>query len=265
MKLSIILLLALICGPATVTADRLIRYLFPLASTSCTATDNAKIDAVFNPVRRELGTSPDSERALASLDCKRTCARYVPGTCRVAGCSATSRRELSEAGGDRELQVQPTCTDAMRSINAKLGALIDTYGVSNSCRLAINSSNRRASCFDDVIYGVVEAVTLWNIGSSPPTVMANHMENDMYICASTTFNIEARVNPCVDFVNFRLTGPNYSRTHTEDGIPYSLFGDDDSNRMYGRKLSRTGWYNLVVTPDGFTDKAHDLWFYIGDC
>ena len=139
--------------------------------------------------------------------------------------------------------------------------------VTESCQRFLNPMYRTVTCFDNVIYGVVENVRLWNMSASltKPVLISDNLTDKFSICKSFIFNIEAMVNNCVDFVNFKVEGPNFSRDHTEDDVPYSLFGDSDTNVMYGKKVYYSGLYNLTVIPDGIISKMRTIQLNVMKC
>jgi hypothetical protein len=270
MKLYIISLLFF--GPTIVLADRVIRFTFNSTQT-CTAADNIKIDAIFDTalvVRRQLRDSTSTHRGL-SLYCKNNCAGTVPYTCRATGCSGYAGRRASDTAGttdERALQVPlPTCATQVSAVDAKLDLLISTNAVSTSCKAFLNKSLRKRECFDDVVYGVLESIRLWNVTNvAKPTVISNDVTTNLTICKSLKFNLEAVVNPCVNFVKFRVVGPsgsNYFLNRTENSIPYTMFSSVNG-AMGGRDMDFPGTYNFTIVPDGFVTKMRAFSFKVSD-
>ena len=260
----------LLLGPTMmVTAERKIKYLFNSTTDSCTEADMDKVEAIFlSPLpvvrdRRQLRSviSHEPQRELWPRKCANDCELIARGRCHVTDCK----------GYRRELQLPAskffTCTEETNDIDQKIQLLIDNQQVSESCQKFLAPMYREVSCYDNVIYGVVENVRLWNMSASltKPILITDNLVNKFSICKSLVFNIEAKVNNCVDFVRFQMDGPNYSRDHTEDDVPYSLFGDSDANIMFGKRLYYSGLYNLTITPDGIESKKHTIQLNVMKC
>jgi hypothetical protein len=274
MKLNIIVSIAFCTS--LVTADRMIRFIFnngtsPSTSQVCSTADIDKIDAIFNPVeRRHLRTPINATRALASLTakCKDNCRGFATGTCRATGCRV-KRRVLNDNTNDRDRQV--TCVDQIKAINDELNNLISINAVSENCKSFIDPILRFASCYDDVVYGEIESLALWKITSASTThqtlISSNVSLTGLTVCNNMYFNIEAKVNDCVDFVRFSIVGPGtYRYDQSENVVPYTVFGDDsDENKIYGRRLSNIGSYTLTITPDGLVTKRKILTFKVKAC
>jgi hypothetical protein len=262
MKLSVITLLFF--GPTLVSAARMVRFFFNSTQT-CTVADSSKIDAIFNAVvpRRQLRvSSKNAHRELWAAYCKDNCAGYVSGQCRATNCNGY-RRRAAEADNEGELQV--SCADQIQLMNDKMNLLVTTDAVSESCKAYLDPSLRTAECYDDVIYGELENIRLWNMTTTTPTLITNNMLSGYTICKSLTFTIEAKVNPCVDFVNFTMVGPvgaNYLREHTENVVPYALFDSTTNGTMLGKKLYNSGNYTLTIVPDGFKNKTKEIVFTV---
>ena len=252
----------------TVTAERKIKYLFNSTTDSCTTYDLDLIDAIFsNPLRtRRQLRSPNTEQSqrdmLRSRKCSSDCAGVVRGYCHVSDCLGF-RRELQSPTTSKFF----TCAEETNDIDQRLQKLIDNKEVTESCQNFLHPSNREVSCYDNVIYGAIENVRLWNMSASltNPELITDDLTDMFPICKSLLFSIEAKVNTCVDFVHFRMDGPKYSRDHTEDDVPYSLFGDSDSNQMYSRRLYNSGIYNLTIVPDGLESKKRTIQLNVLKC
>jgi hypothetical protein len=259
-------------GPTTlVSAERKIKYLFNSTTDSCTSEDLDKVEAIFTsprPVVRELrhlrsATSRQlGQRGLWPRKCASDCAGRARGYCIVTDCYGY-RRELQDSNSSKFF----TCGEEMDDIDRKLQLLIDNQEVTESCQRFLDPMYREVSCYDNVIYGVVESVLLWNMSTAltKPVLITDDLKDGFSMCKSQVFNIEAKVNNCVDFVRFQMEGPNYSRDHTEDDVPYSLFGDSDTNVMFGKRLYYSGIYNLTIIPDGMESKTRTIQLKILKC
>jgi hypothetical protein len=263
MKLYIITLLCM--GPMIASAERMIRFTFNSTQT-CTAADTIKIASIFNPtVRRQLRVSNNADRELGQR-CQSSCGSMVPPFCFGTGCSDSGRRNLQSA--DFNL----TCHEEVSALDTKLNLLINNNEVSGSCKLFLAGANRKRECYNDVVYGVIESILVWNMtDSAKPTLITDNMHNGFTVCKSQAFAIEAKVNPCVDFVNFHMIGSSssssgYFLNRTENKIPYTLFASSAQSNMVGMKMDNWGFYNLTVTPDGFETKKKSIYFSVlGRC
>jgi hypothetical protein len=274
----------LLFGPQTmmVTAERKIKYLFNSTTDSCTSADIEKVTAIFSsrtlPVLRErrqlLRSSTNVQQAQRELwprKCANDCAGKAPGWCQVTDCYGY-RRELqapasSSTSSNTTASKFFTCGEETDDIDHKLQMLINNQEVTESCQKFLDPKYREVSCYDNVIYGVVENVRLWNMSASltKPVLITDDLKDNFPICKSLVFNIEAKVNNCVDFVHFQMEGPNFSRDHTEGDVPYSLFGDSDTNVMFGKRLYYSGLYNLTIIPDGITSKTRTIQLNVLKC
>ena len=283
-------------------AERLIRMLFnngtsPTEATMCNTADDAQIDKVFEPIKRErylreaASTTTDvdvsstdieveethANRALYPASCKKNCAGYATGTCRATNCKGYRKKDR------RQLQ-NLTCTDQVDAVHAELDLVMAK--VSSTCAVYLTRANRKAECFDDVIYGVVENFVLWksdtvnkkytsSFGSMNPmqhpfTMVsglksAGTVLDGFNICHYDRINIEAVVNPCVKFINATLTHPGgFTASRTEGQIPYTVFGDD-ANTPNGRELPVLGKYTFTAIPDNFYYKKTSITFNVVRC
>ena len=283
-------------------ADRLIRMLFnngtsPTEATMCSTADDDHIDKVFQLIKGErylreaASTTTDvdvsstdieleethADRELYPASCKKNCAGYATGTCRATNCKGYRKKDR------RQLQ-NLTCTDQVDAVHAELDLVMAK--VSSTCAVYLTRANRKAECFDDVIYGVVENFVLWksdtvnkkytsSFGSMNPmqhpfTMVsglksAGTVLDGFNICHYDRINIEAVVNPCVKFINATLTHPGgFTASRTEGQIPYTVFGDD-ANTPNGRELPVLGKYTFTAIPDNFYYKKTSITFNVVRC
>jgi hypothetical protein len=263
MKLSHLTLLFF--GPTMASAVRMVRMLFNSTQT-CTSEDDILIDAIFDPGmrRRQRSTSNNNKQRELSKYCKNNCAGKMPRTCRASGCAGYDDRRAARTGNsnndERELQI--SCDDQIQLMNDRMNLLISTDAVSESCKEYLDPAFRTSQCYDDVIYGEIENIQLYNV-STPmlPVLMTDNLQSGFSICRSLFFNIEVTVNPCVDFIHFNTVGPggpNYARNSTDNTFPYTMFAGSVNGTMVGRKLFYAGVYTLTITPDGFDRKKRVL-------
>jgi hypothetical protein len=274
-----------------VSAEPMVRFVFNdgrapsyFEGTSCSSTENALIDAVFDikkllgRVRRQLRTSstnitsteslivpPEEEsRELYPRKCKNNCLGLATGTCRATNCLGYRRRELTDKRGEhknRDLQEMqcPALVDLMHS-------KLDELKISPTCQKFLDRSKRVTTCFDDVIYGEIEGVRLWKVSLLWSTVLQERMPSSGYsFCRSTTFNLESINNDCVENAHMELRGPNnYVYTNYQTNAPYTLFNDLGIT-MLGKRMSMAGEYTLSITPDGFDYKKKIFKFTLRNC
>jgi hypothetical protein len=256
------------------SAERMIRFTFNSTQT-CTDADAVKIGAIFNPaVRRQLRESNNAHRGLNQY-CKENCGSVVAPRCYATGCAGYTGRRLSslEDNNDRDLQnINSTCRENVFALNAKIDLLIKNNEVSESCKLFLATPNRRRECYDDVMYGLIETIRVWNMTDpTAPTLITDNMRNSFSICNTQAFTIEAKVNSCVDYVNFQMVGASssssgYFLNRTEDNAPFTVFDSASQGNMVGVKLDKWGGYNLTITPDGFESKKKFVSFWVmGRC
>ena len=257
--------------------------------TYCTSTENTLIDSVFDlksllGIRRQLrapsanGASPTSSaimtvpttsktesRELYPRKCKNNCAGLATGTCRATDCVGYRRRELTDkrdgVDTDRDLQ-EAQCPALVELVHSKLDAL----GISSTCRKFLDKSKRVTTCLDDVIYGEIEGVRLWQVSFFRSTVLQESMPSSGYsFCKSTSFNLESINNDCVDNALMVLKGPNnYEYINHETSDDYTLF-QDFGITMMGQKMTTPGVYTLSITPDGFEYKEKTFTFTVKNC
>ena len=173
-------------------------------------------------------------------------------------CYATGCRGYDGTIKNRELNT--VCDTVLASINQKLDAL----AVSNSCKNYLHKDKRKSECYDDVRYGEVFGAKFITFSTQ---AAVNLPFSGFSFCRSTTFNIAAVLNDCVDVAGFSLSGPNgYSRGSFENNYPYSVFGDDtDTGKFYGGSLPHLGLYTLIIKPDNYVEKQKTLTFTVNNC
>jgi hypothetical protein len=279
MKLSIVAIaltfVAVVVGPNVVHADRMIRILFnngldDASSGSCNTADNLKIDTIVtlsgynitygkrnllrSDKKNDLPDDHERELQLWPPKCKNNCAGWATRTCRATDCVGY-RRQLGKAAtptNQRGLDSGKSfsCDTQKNYLDTELNKLVTNNLVSASCATWLTKP-RNITCYDDVVYGVVEYFKLWKTDTNPKTLVnANYMGQD--ICRSTELNFEVITNECVDFLLTSLKGPNnYYKEMGEDIVPYMLFG-------VGNNLPHVGQYNLTALPDGIVEKAKHL-------
>ena len=290
-----------------VLGERMIRFAFndgipPLPYLNeCSAADFRLIDPLFNittvkrhrNLRRSIHEleeleEPEQEQGHRELPtypgkCKEYCAGMARGTCRATGCKGYRRnlQDIQEAG-------QLTCDAQVNGIHDALDALIVAKGgklLSMPCQRFLKRSRRKALCLDDVVYGEITGFTFVTaavqlkvlIITTPPIVTAfqQNAKSGYSFCSSVPFNIEIGVNPCVNFVNMTLTGPNnYLLTRTDNSHPMTLF--ENATATSGTGLLRSsfpdgiqyldpGSYSLRAQPDNFLYKEKILNFRVMAC
>jgi hypothetical protein len=234
----------------------------------CNTADNALIDQIFNittPVRNLRSGERDDPRLLQSpsIHCRRECAGQQ-GWCRAWGCTHVNM------GGGRELQTT-TCADDIKDINRRLDALVSTNAVSSGCK-AVLLAPRVPTCYDDIVFGVVEQLVLWN--GDTDTIIKSDVKSGVEICKGMGFNIEVITNPCVNFITYKVTSNlGYNYTSHENTVPYMTFKPnrtlaptwDWKNDVFGKSNLRDATYTLTVTPDGYVSKMHTLVFRVVNC
>lgn len=314
----IVLLLGNDCQ--VVLAERMVQFTFndgfppiPLLN-ACSAAEYRLIDPLFNIttttkrhryLRRSThgqevqsmhgnvkqGQEQQDHRQLPTIPgkCKNYCAGMARGTCRATGCLGF-RRHLQ----GRPESVGPLSCDAqVDRIHDALDALIVANGgklLSMPCKRFLQRSRRNTVCLDDVVYGEITGFTFVTSAvqvqvlflSTPPMVTAfqQNAQSGYSFCSSVPFNIEIGVNPCVNFVNMTLTGPNnhnntnFTLHRTDDHHPMTLF--EKATTISGTGLLRSsfpdgiqyldpGVYTLQAQPDNFLEKEKRLNFRVMEC
>jgi hypothetical protein len=280
--------LALYAPTTVVTADRMVRVLFNNGIDDgdiCTVTDNLKIDAIiasssvsatYNKRNLRSATSytdhhnpgivHEHRRELLYYPryCKKSCAGYVATTCRATNCGGYRRRRaLNETNRTLQSNGPFNCSRQVKYIETELNKLVENNLTSSSCTKLL-AKPRNVTCYDDVIYGVVEYFKLWKTNTVPQTVVDSYYTGQS-ICRSAEFTFEAITNDCVDFLLTSIKGPNsYYRESGEYTRPFSVFGDSfiTGGSFNGLKVPYLGRYNLTSLPDGLVEKAKVMTFNV---
>jgi hypothetical protein len=115
----------------------------------------------------------------------------------------------------------------------------------------------------NVVTGPVESIKLRDMVAK--TIM-NHNFTGGNICRSKQFAFEIVVNSCADSHRATLTGPGgYSRSITEEGRPFTIFGEGNGV-FYGKRLSTVGLYTLTVYPDQeVSEMVKTIQFNVTNC
>lgn len=266
----------------TVSADRSVVVLLnngTASADSCSATELDLVSAVLTAsslnstyARRNLRTTLEDlddmtasvmdhlqHRALAfPTKCKNLCAGVATGRCLAVDCKGYRRRNLVGEQDERYLLsgASFTCTQQVDYINTELNKLASGTQVSSSCKTLL-SKPRGVTCFDDVIYGVVEFFRLWITDTSPQTVLSHNFTGGD-VCTHQRVAFQAKTNACVDFLLTTLSGSNgYYAETGEYKLPFSVFGDYlgswNETLFMGRKLP-VGQYLMTALPDGLLEK-----------
>ena len=292
-----------------VFAERMVRFSFnnglpsiPLLN-ECTRDDFHYIDAIFNitntigkhdrnlrrsaPITSKHGAEQLGQtlRELPSYPgrCKNYCAGYAPGTCRASGCQGY-RRSMQDGPGSEMKSCDAQLSDMHDALDDLISANDGTL-LSKSCQQFIRKAARESQCLDDVVYGEITGFTFVTatrevkiLRLRAPQIVTKwkkNAQNGYRICSSIPFNIEIEVNPCVNFVNITLTGPNnVIHTRSDNNHPMSIFKDETTSS--GTGLSRSsfpngiryldpGSYTLTAHPDNFLYKEKSLEFRVDSC
>jgi hypothetical protein len=254
---------------ATSLADRMIRVVFnkgKLLSTnqSCTQNDNVLIDKIFSvntsSYRRNL-RSFDHEneiRRLAPIYCKNNCKGYVEGTCRATNCLGY-RRKLTTTNPIVDTINNITCSAQVQLLNATLNTLVSTNAVTSTCKKFLNTP-RNFSCYDDVMYGVIEYIRV--VDNKNETLYDDEdSDNDdvkLSICKSVPFRIIVEVNSCVDNLESKYSGPLGNYTIPTSKFPF-LFVISSFALLF------PGNYTMQYIPDGFISKSKTLKLELRKC
>jgi hypothetical protein len=245
------------------SAEPIIRMLFnngvPLPSNqTCNVWDNLKINQAFDGAikRRNLradGVADQGERNLWPAYCQRNCAGYVKNTCRATGCKGYRRGLGVSSGQDSGDTID--CSDQIKDINSKLDSLIAKREVSSSCRTLLMAP-RSVSCYNDVVHGEIEAVSVWDLRN----ITVFDGTSGKSICRSPVYFVQVKVNTCVDTVLTVLTDPKGAIITSNSSVAAPYLGVID-----GALLKLTGMYTVVATPDGFVDKKKTMSFEVKEC
>ena len=198
-----------------------------------------------------LLTTEAHHRALWPIQCKNACAGVTPGRCQASGCKGYRRRLHLDGNDQRDLLsgVAFTCTQQIDYINTELNKLVSQNTVTSSCKTLL-SKPRNITCYDDVIYGVVEYIKLWDVAPTPQNVLFDDFTGQE-IFRSQLVTLESITNDCVDTLRTTLTGHNgYYADNNENNRPFSLYGDNVAKgKFFGKKMPHLGPYELTVVPD----------------
>jgi hypothetical protein len=282
-------LLLLLSFKVVVNADRMFRFTFndeipPTPSVGCTFEDNILIDKIFNIsnyVRtRQLSTSAplehDEHRRLNAY-CRDNCEGYARGTCRATGCIGYRRELVDDKEGEIDQEHREatlvTCEAQKIVVHLALDTLIFNNKVTPACKTFMLKAKRKAECYDDVIYGEITSFTVWNtnIYRSPYTSnsmwwkIGEYVWDGFQVCNNIPMNIEAVLNPCVNYVNFTMTGPGVSYSRVDNGHPMLLFDTWVNRATFGGKYLSPGLYTVRARPDNFAYKDKQLQFRVIAC
>jgi hypothetical protein len=261
--------------PSMVQADRLVRFLFndgknDTDAGSCNMLDDILVDGIITlsgynfTYSRKLRASSYPTRNLQYYPpkCKRVCEGFADGTCRATDCVGYRRVLMETIQDDRELGSGKSfsCDTQVDFINRELDKLVNNSLVSSSCQKLL-SKHRKWDCYDDVIYGVVERMVLWQVKPTQAIVDSKYSGQD--ICKNTRVDFEPITNTCVDFLFSTVTGPNdfYKNSTRSDFHPSSatktVFGGES-----GILFPYVGAYTIKSVPDGFQSKALTISFNV---
>jgi hypothetical protein len=269
--------------PAMVQADRLVRVLLndgkiDTDSGSCNdISDDDLINRIIfasglnSTYTRNLRSSSYAERDLQYYPpkCKRVCEGFATGTCRATDCVGYRRNlaETSDVSRDLSSGKSFSCDTQINYINTELTKLADNNLVTPICKKLL-SKNRKWDCYDDVIYGVVERMTLWNV--KPTRTVANSRYTGENICKNTRVDFEPITNSCVNFLFTTVTGPNnfYRDSNRDDhdddesGPTQTVFGADDEDDQTGIVFPFLGAYTIKSVPDRLPYKSLTIQFNV---
>jgi hypothetical protein len=267
-----------------VNSERVIRFLFNNGvalpnNEKCTAADNVFLYQIFNitaPVRNLRGGGGKSiveagnqHRVLFPPKCRKDCERWEDGRCLATDCKGYRRRVMEQGNGQhRELQAaNTTCAEDINDFNSQLDALVSNNIVSSDCQAVLNAP-RMPLCYDDIMYGVVESITLWNGDTN--SIIQTNVQDGVEVCKSIGINFELKANPCVNLIRYNVTGEmgfKYFANEKKPG-PYFVFKANYTQgpgEVYGRRQMRNGTYTLTATPDDIKTKAKMLKFHLLNC
>jgi hypothetical protein len=265
--------------PVTVNADRLVRFLFndgknDTDSGSCNMMDDILVDGIITlsgynfTYARKLRSSSYATRNLQYYPpkCRRVCEGFADGTCRATDCVGYRRNlaETSDVSRDLSSGKSFSCDTQVNFINTELDKLVNNSLVSVSCQTLL-SKKRRWDCYDDVIYGVVERMVLWQVNTS--RTIANSNFSGQSICSNTRVDFEPITNTCVDVLFSTVTGPNgfYKNSTRSDfhvtPITKSIFGSENPQES-GIVFPFPGEYTVRSVPDGLQYKAMTIPFTV---
>jgi hypothetical protein len=280
-----------------VQAETMLRVIFNNGiadpSLSCSAQDNLLVSRVFErPLnRRNLRSSATSDQmARSPIDyiqeikqsngngedrelqapahCKEDCRGYVTGQCRAIGCASYNKNRRLNKYGQGFLSNSTYCRTTADSIESDLQYLVNQNMVSRSC-IALLQAPRKIECYEDVMYGIVEAFKV--IDADSDTELVSFLHAKRTICNIKAFNFQVTVNDCVNSLNITLYNEKagYRRSVVRDTTvpgPYTVFGmvGTSKENFHGVSLP-LGNYTIEATPDGNPSKTRERNFFIAQC
>jgi hypothetical protein len=281
----------------------------PSSTQNCSKADNGKIDNVFNWVSvtrslrqlQTLGTMSNEPSILSPFDfykdetgmrelstystkCKNACLGYAVGTCRATGCVGYRRALQHEGIKDHQRDLQDSvCNNAITQLNNGLNDLVSANAISNSCKSFIDAPKRKFTCYDDVIYGQVDSLNIWNVGvastpilltsiavSSLPVSNTNPPFSSGYsFCSSLKVTLTVSANECVNVVSYHLyklpdVWPYYIHQMNNWFQPYSMYGNTTNGGLNGTLLT-AGQYIVDVKPNWLVGKEKRFFFTVSSC
>jgi hypothetical protein len=262
--------------PAMVQADRLVRVLLndgknDTGSGSCNdINDDDLINRIIfasglnSTYTRNLRSSSYVERYMQYYPpkCKRVCEGFATGSCRATDCVGYRRNlaETSDVSRDLVSGKSFSCDAQIYYIDTELDNLADNNLVTPICKKLL-SKHRKWDCYDDVIYGVVERMVLWQV--SPTQTVLDSQYSGQNICINNRFDFEPVTNSCVDVLVSTVTGPNdfykNSTISNSNGVSVikTVFGSES-----GVLFPTVGAYTIETVPDGFQNKALTIPFSV---
>ena len=264
---------------------------------SCSAVDNILISKVFDrPLNRRNLRSNSVEKVDRPMDklhvidhsdnnnndedrhlqfvgtasyCRDECRGYATGHCYKTGCGwyNNKRRQLQNYGKGFASN-STLCRTTADSISSDLDYIMSQSLVSSSC-VALLQAPRKIECFEDVMYGIVDAFKV--IDADTDTALVSFLNARQTICNTNAFNFQVLVNSCVNSVNITLYNrkANYYSTvirNTTIPGPYTLFGmNGTSTKNFDGQQIPLGNFTIEATPDGYTNKTRVRNFFIAQC
>lgn len=208
------------------------------------SNDEEEIDEYDMTQSMRLAELQQGDRNLAfyPAKCKNLCAGAADNHCQAVDCKGyrRRRRQLSKGQNDDRSLLSGsafTCTQQVTYINTELDRLVDDNLVSESCKTLLMNP-RRISCFDDVIYGVIESYRLRDNNDWSEMEVTGQP-----ICVNNVIDLVFDLNLCVDLLQIDIEGPTNYNTLWNGDLPLNYF-------MY-----YPGSYQVTATPDGHPEKA----------
>ena len=256
-----------------VSATNEIRFIFNLGLSNTTkagchlASEQKMIDDALNSFtgRRSLGLFDNwfedlyyDEKSKTAY-CSNVCAGIASGCCWKKGCIGFRNLRTT----DRDLL---TCDAEINSIHAKLDEVRNKVTTA-SCRLFLQKDRRISKCYPQHEYGQIEGMRVWNYTGNDMVVANKPVSpgGSFTVCQNQRFTVESLNEPCVDFGELVLTGPNgYYRKQVENELPLTLFGDNGV-QFWTKHIDTTGTYSLTITPDGIGSKTKAFTLKVVKC